>query len=147
MDARAGRSTVRRVKGDHVTYGEEAGDRGRPAEWDVVWLRQDPPFDMAYITTTHMLEHIHPKTLVVNDPFWVRNAPEKLLVLRFPGADAADADHPRPGRDPRVQGASMATSSSSRCTATAARGCSGWTRNDRNLASLHELFTGLSASR
>ena len=51
---------------------------------DVVWLRQDPPFDMGYITTTHILERIHPATLVVNDPFWVRNYPEKLLVLGFP---------------------------------------------------------------
>jgi glutathione synthase len=51
---------------------------------DVVLLRQDPPFDMAYITTTHLLEHIHPKTLVVNDPASVRNAPDKLFVLHFP---------------------------------------------------------------
>ncbi|HQT78318.1 MAG TPA: glutathione synthase, partial [Rhodopila sp.] len=51
---------------------------------DVVLMRQDPPFDMAYITATHMLEHIHPKTLVVNDPAAVRNAPEKLLVTHFP---------------------------------------------------------------
>ncbi len=50
---------------------------------DVVLLRQDPPFDMAYITTTHLLERIHPKTLVVNDPSSVRNAPEKLFVLDF----------------------------------------------------------------
>jgi glutathione synthase len=50
---------------------------------DVVLLRQDPPFDMAYITTTHLLERIHPKTLVVNDPAHVRNAPEKLFVLDF----------------------------------------------------------------
>jgi glutathione synthase len=48
-------------------------------------MRQDPPFDMAYVTTTHLLEHIHPKTLVVNDPVEVRNAPEKLLVTHFPG--------------------------------------------------------------
>ena len=47
-------------------------------------MRQDPPFDMAYITATHLLEHIHPKTLVVNDPAAVRNAPEKLLVTHFP---------------------------------------------------------------
>jgi glutathione synthase len=53
------------------------------AEWDVVLLRQDPPFDMAYITTTHLLERIHPKTLVVNDPASVRNAPEKVFVLDF----------------------------------------------------------------
>jgi len=53
------------------------------ADWDVVLLRQDPPFDMAYITTTHLLERIHPKTFVVNDPTWVRNAPEKVWVLDF----------------------------------------------------------------
>jgi glutathione synthase len=52
-------------------------------DWDVVLLRQDPPFDMAYITSTHLLERIHPKTLVVNDPAHVRNAPEKLFVLDF----------------------------------------------------------------
>ena len=73
--------TVRRRKGDHFTLGEQRQvDLGA---WDVVLLRQDPPFDMGYITTTHILERIHPKTLVVNDPFWVRNCPEKLLVLDF----------------------------------------------------------------
>ncbi|GLK66418.1 glutathione synthase [Hansschlegelia plantiphila] len=74
---------VRDVAGDHVTLGEEVrislGD-----ETDVVLLRQDPPFDMAYVTTTHMLERVHPKTLVVNDPGHVRNAPEKIFVLDFP---------------------------------------------------------------
>ena len=55
------------------------------AEMDVVLMRQDPPFDMAYIDATHMLEHVHPKTLVVNDPVEVRNAPEKMFVTRFPG--------------------------------------------------------------
>ena len=53
------------------------------ADLDVVLLRQDPPFDMSYITTTHLLERIHPKTLVVNDPAHVRNAPEKVFVLDF----------------------------------------------------------------
>ena len=53
------------------------------ATWDVVLLRQDPPFDMGYITTTHLLERIHPRTLVVNDPASVRNAPEKVWVLDF----------------------------------------------------------------
>ena len=73
---------VRREKGDHFTLGpEETRDL---AGEDVVWLRQDPPFDMGYITTTHILERLHPATLVVNDPFWVRNYPEKLLVLGFP---------------------------------------------------------------
>jgi len=73
---------VQRVKGAHFSFG--APERLDLAGVDVVLLRQDPPFDMAYITTTHILEHIHPKTLVVNDPFHVRNAPEKLLVTHFP---------------------------------------------------------------
>lgn len=74
---------VRRVKGDHFTLGAEAEiDLGSQA--DVVLMRQDPPFDMGYITATHILEHIHPKTLVVNDPAEVRNAPEKLFVTHFP---------------------------------------------------------------
>ena len=73
---------VRDVEGDHFTLGSpERVDLG---EVDVVLLRQDPPFDMAYITTTHLLERIHPQTLVVNDPAQVRNAPEKIFVLQFP---------------------------------------------------------------
>ena len=73
---------VQDVEGDHATLGgPEPIDL---ATVDVVLLRQDPPFDMAYITATHLLEHIHPKTLVVNDPASVRNAPEKLFVLQFP---------------------------------------------------------------
>ena len=75
--------TVQRVRGAHHQFG------GPPAildlaTMDVVLMRQDPPFDMAYITATHMLEHIHPATLVVNDPASVRDAPEKLLVTHFP---------------------------------------------------------------
>ncbi len=73
---------VRREKGNHFSLGEATQlDLGTV---DVVLMRQDPPFDMAYITATHLLEHIHPKTLVVNDPVEVRNAPEKLLVTHFP---------------------------------------------------------------
>ena len=73
---------VRDEQGNHATLGEERrADLGR---FDVVLMRQDPPFDMGYITATHMLEAIHPKTLVVNDPAEVRNAPEKLFVLRYP---------------------------------------------------------------
>jgi len=73
---------VRDERGNHVTLGDQA--RVNLADWDVVLLRQDPPFDMAYITSTHLLERIHPKTLVVNNPREVRNAPEKLWVLDFP---------------------------------------------------------------
>jgi glutathione synthase len=80
--ARARPVTVQRVRGDHFSFGPEA--LLDLSTMDVVLMRQDPPFDMAYITATHMLEHIHPKTLVVNDPVSVRNAPEKLLVTHFP---------------------------------------------------------------
>ncbi|WP_374332563.1 glutathione synthase [Aestuariivirga sp.] len=74
--------TVRDEKGNHFTLGDERrADLGKK---DVVLMRQDPPFDMGYITATHMLETIHPKTLVVNDPKEVRNAPEKLFVLNYP---------------------------------------------------------------
>jgi glutathione synthase len=73
---------VRDVAGDHFTLGEPR--QADLASFDVVLLRQDPPFDLAYISTTHMLDRIHPKTLVVNDPSAVRNAPEKLFVMEFP---------------------------------------------------------------
>jgi len=74
--------SVRDEVGNHYTLGEPK--RTNLASFDVVLLRQDPPFDLAYITSTHLLERIHPKTLVVNDPASVRNAPEKLFVLDFP---------------------------------------------------------------
>jgi glutathione synthase len=74
--------TVRDTPGDHFTLGEpRVTDL---STLDVVLLRQDPPFDLAYISTTHMLERIHPQTLVVNDPAHVRNAPEKVFVTEFP---------------------------------------------------------------
>jgi glutathione synthase len=84
--ARARPVTVQRVKGAHWTFGpEKIVDLGT---MDVILMRQDPPFDMAYITATHLLEHIHRDdgtgTLVVNNPVSVRNAPEKLLVTHFP---------------------------------------------------------------
>ena len=73
---------LRREAGNHASLGNaEIVDL---ATVDVVLMRQDPPFDMAYITATHLLEHIHPETLVVNDPVHVRNAPEKLFVTHFP---------------------------------------------------------------
>ncbi len=73
--------TVRDQAGDHFTLA--APRRVEMSEFDVVLLRQDPPFDLAYITSTHLLERIHPKTLVVNDPGHVRNAPEKIFVTEF----------------------------------------------------------------
>jgi glutathione synthase len=73
---------VRDEPGNHFTLGEPR--RQSLSGFDVVLLRQDPPFDLAYITSTHLLERIHPKTLVVNDPASVRNAPEKIFVMDFP---------------------------------------------------------------
>lgn len=73
---------VRDVVGDHATLG--APVLKNLEEMDVILLRQDPPFDLAYITSTHMLERVHPKVLVVNDPASVRNAPEKLFVMNYP---------------------------------------------------------------
>jgi glutathione synthase len=96
--AKAHPVTVRRERGNHFAFG--ARETIDLAKTDVVLMRQDPPFDMAYITATHVLEHVHPKTLVVNDPAHVRNAPEKLFVTHFPNlmpvtlitADRAEID-------------------------------------------------------
>jgi glutathione synthase len=132
---------LRREKGNHVTYGAEA--EADLSTFDVVWLRQDPPFDMGYITTTHILERIHPGTLVVNDPFWVRNSPEKLLVLNYP--------HLTPptmiARDLATIRAFKARHGDIILKPLYGNGGAGVFRldpNDRNLASLHELFTGMS---
>ena len=81
---RARAVTLRQSVGDHVTFGEwERLDLAEDV--DVILMRQDPPFDMAYVTATYLLETVHPRTLVVNDPSEVRSAPEKLLATRFPG--------------------------------------------------------------
>jgi glutathione synthase len=74
--------SVRDQAGDHFTLGEPR--RAELTEFDVILLRQDPPFDLAYVTSTHLLERVQPKTLVVNDPASVRNAPEKIFVTEFP---------------------------------------------------------------
>ena len=81
VTARVRPLNVRAVKGDHFAFGEPFVYDLSAA--DVVLMRQDPPFDLAYITATHILERLHPKTLVVNDPAQVRNAPEKLFVTEF----------------------------------------------------------------
>jgi glutathione synthase len=81
LSARGEAVRLRDEKGNHATLGSP--ERIDLASQDVVLMRQDPPFDMGYITATHLLEHIHPQTLVVNDPKEVRNAPEKLYVLGY----------------------------------------------------------------
>ena len=133
--------TVRREKGNHFSLGEEA--EINLAEWDVVLLRQDPPFDMGYITTTHVLERIHPATLVVNDPFWVRNSPEKLLVLNFPDLTPPTLI----ARDLSTIRAFKAEHGDIILKPLYGNGGAGVFRldpNDRNLASLHELFSGIN---
>jgi len=132
---------VRRVKGDHYSLGEEA--EVDLSTFDVVWLRQDPPFDMGYITTTHILDRIHPKTLVVNDPFWVRNYPEKLLVLDFPDLTPPTLI----ARDLDTIRAFKATHGDIILKPLYGNGGAGVFRlgpQDRNLASLHELFSGIN---
>ncbi|MEO6300451.1 MAG: glutathione synthase [Paracoccaceae bacterium] len=132
---------VRRELGNHVSYGEEV--EVDLADYDVVWLRQDPPFDMGYITTTHLLDLIHPKTLVVNDPFWVRNCPEKLLVLQFPALIPPTAI----ARDLATIKAFKARHGDIILKPLYGNGGAGVFRldpNDRNLSSLHELFTSMS---
>jgi glutathione synthase len=83
VTARGRALNLRAVKGDHHTLGGH--ERRDLSEFDVILMRQDPPFDMAYITATYFLEKLHPRTLVVNNPAEVRNAPEKLFVTGFPG--------------------------------------------------------------
>ena len=141
MVARGWPVTLRREVGNHVSYGDE--QEVDLAEFDVVWLRQDPPFDMGYITTTHLLDMIHPKTLVVNDPFWVRNCPEKLLVLQFPDLIPPTAI----ARDLATIRAFKAKHGDIILKPLYGNGGAGVFRldpNDRNLSSLFELFTSMS---
>jgi len=83
VQARVRPMTVRREHGNHVSFGERRLI-DLETDIDVVWMRQDPPFDMAYITAAHILERLKGKTLVVNDPEWVRSCPEKILPLDYP---------------------------------------------------------------
>jgi glutathione synthase len=132
---------LRHEKRNHYTLGDET--EVDLADWDVVWLRQDPPFDMSYITNTHLLDRIHPKTLVVNDPFWVRNYPEKLLVLDFPTLTPPTLI----ARDLATIREFKARQGDIILKPLYGNGGAGVFRldpNDRNLASLHELFAGIN---
>jgi glutathione synthase len=141
VTARGQSLEVRRVKGDHAVLGEM--EAVVLDSFDVVWLRQDPPFDMHYITTTHLLQRLAPGTLVVNDPFWVRNFPEKLLVLDFPELTP-----------PTVIARDLATIRAFKerhgdvilkpLYGNGGAGVFRLDENDRNLSALYELFTGFS---
>jgi len=132
---------VQRVAGAHYSLGDEQDVD--LASFDVVWLRQDPPFDMFYITTTHLLDRLAPGTLVVNNPFWVRNYPEKLLVLDFP-----DLTPPTTiARDLQTIRAFKEKHGDVILKPLYGNGGAGvfrLTPDDRNLSSLHEMFTGFS---
>ncbi len=141
ITARGWPLTVRRIKGDHFELGDEA--EVDLATFDVVWLRQDPPFDMGYITTTHLLDRLRATTLVVNDPFWVRNYPEKLLVLDFPDLTPPTAV----ARDLATLRAFRARHGDIILKPLYGNGGAGVFKlhsDDGNLASLHEMFTGIN---
>ncbi|MDG1115827.1 MAG: glutathione synthase [Flavimaricola sp.] len=141
ITARGWPLTVRRVKGDHFELGNE--QQVDLSSFDVVWLRQDPPFDMGYITTTHLLDMLRDTTLVVNDPFWVRNYPEKLLVLQFPDLTPPTAI----ARDLATLRAFRAKHGDIILKPLYGNGGAGvfkLTSDDSNLASLHEMFTGIN---
>ena len=130
-----------RPKGQHFTLGEER--RVDLSTQDVVLMRQDPPFDMNYITITHLLERIHPRTLVVNPPAAVRNAPEKILVTEFPELMPPTLVT----RDRAMIHAFRKEHGNIIVKPLYGNGGAGVFRldpNDRNLASLHELFTSMS---
>lgn len=141
ITARGHNMTVQRVPGDPAVLGPER--EVDLADYDVVWLRQDPPFDMHYITSTHLLDRLKGTTLVVNDPFWVRNYPEKLLVLDFP-----DLTPPTTiARDLQTIKSFKEKHGDIILKPLYGNGGAGVFRldaNDRNLSSLHELFTGFS---
>ncbi|THF49050.1 glutathione synthase [Allorhizobium terrae] len=128
---------LRDEKGNHYTLGQP--ERVDLSTMDVVLLRQDPPFDMAYITATHILERIHPKTLVVNDPAWVRNSPEKIFVTEF-----ADLMPPTLiTRDPTEIAAFREEMGDIILKPLYGNGGAGVfhsTRDDRNFSSLMEMF-------
>ena len=136
--AQAEEMVLRDVKGDHFDLGpSQTIDL---ATIDVVLLRQDPPFDMAYVTSTHLLERIHPGTLVINDPAWVRNSPEKIFVTEFPDLMPKTLIT----RDPKALDAFRAETGDIIVKPLYGNGGAGVFHirpDDRNLGSLVEMFT------
>ena len=141
VNAKGCKLKVMREQGNHYELGRE--QLVNLNDFDVVWLRQDPPFDMGYITYTHILDRLGPDTLVVNDPFWVRNYPEKLLVLDFPDLTPPTVI----ARDINVLKEFKNKHQDIIIKPLYGNGGAGVFRlgpDDKNISSLHELFSGIN---
>lgn len=141
VNAKGCKLKVMREQGNHFELGRE--QLVNLNDFDVVWLRQDPPFDMGYITYTHILDRLGPDTLVVNDPFWVRNYPEKLLVLDFPDLTPPTVI----ARDIKVLKEFKNKHQDIIIKPLYGNGGAGVFRlgpDDKNISSLHELFSGIN---
>ena len=141
VNAKGCKLKVMREQGNHFELGRE--QLVNLNDFDVVWLRQDPPFDMGYITYTHILDRLGPDTLVVNDPFWVRNYPEKLLVLDFPDLTPPTVI----ARDIKVLKEFKNKHQDIIIKPLYVNGGAGVFRlgpDDKNISSLHELFSGIN---
>ena len=134
--------SLKRIIGDHVSFGAiEIVDL---TEFDVIWLRQDPPFDMGYITNTHLLDLIARETLIVNNPFWVRNLPEKLLVLEFPDL-IPDTVISRDLEEIKEFKREFKDIIIKPLYGNGGAGIFRLKEDDKNLTSLHELFSNISS--
>ena len=134
--------SLKRIIGDHVSFGAiEIVDL---TEFDVIWLRQDPPFDMGYITNTHLLDLIAGETLIVNNPFWVRNLPEKLLVLEFPDL-IPDTVISRDLEEIKEFKREFKDIIIKPLYGNGGAGIFRLKEDDKNLTSLHELFSNISS--
>ena len=134
--------SLKRIIGDHVSFGAiEIVDL---TEFDVIWLRQDPPFDMGYITNTHLLDLIARETLIVNNSFWVRNLPEKLLVLEFPDL-IPDTVISRDLEEIKEFKREFKDIIIKPLYGNGGAGIFRLKEDDKNLTSLHELFSNMSS--
>ena len=134
--------SLKRKIGDHVNFG--ALELLDLSEFDVIWLRQDPPFDMGYITNTHLLDLVAKETLIVNNPFWVRNLPEKLLVLEFPDL-IPDTVISRDLEEIKEFKREFKDIIVKPLYGNGGAGIFRLKEDDKNLTSLHELFSNMSS--
>ena len=133
---------LKRTIGDHLNFG--AVELLELSEFGVIWLRQDPPFDMGYITNTHLLDLVAKETLIVNNPFWVRNLPEKLLVLEFPDL-IPDTMISRDLEEIKEFKREFKDIIVKPLYGNGGAGIFRLKEDDKNLTSLHELFSNISS--